>query len=220
MRVVFCGTNEVFLSKCSEVLTASPYVEVVGVVLTAENLMSLIAVTEIDICIIGPFWMWERAQAIALMESAGVAEPKWVVATFHLTGGLCLEAAHVGIDDVVDLREGFEKLGERLLLLANGYLETPDDRPVPSRWIRDIPHVGQAIRDEFDAQIVRRLLRGETNTEIATAVHLSYQTVNNRISQMIHRTGTTNRTQLALLFADVVAPVVPATEAPPVLVLH
>jgi len=46
-------------------------------------------------------------------------------------------------------------------------------------------------------QIVRFVVEGRTNREIAAEVHLSQNTVKFHMRQILQKTGTSNRTELA-----------------------
>lgn len=54
--------------------------------------------------------------------------------------------------------------------------------------------------DDTDRMIVSLIAQGLTNKEIANQVHLSHQTVRNRITRIFDATGAANRTQLAVLY--------------------
>ena len=49
-----------------------------------------------------------------------------------------------------------------------------------------------------DRAIVALVARGLTNRDIARELHMSYQTVRNRLTRIFDLTGATNRTQLAV----------------------
>lgn len=201
MRLVVCSANKDACSAFESVLTY-PWVTIVGFAGTADELIDVLATEQVDVAICGVQWLDEWMRVQTLVESRGLVLPPWTVAGFYVTGALCLECATLPIADLIDLREGFDSAAERLLLAAKGFTARDSNEIVPSRWTKNRHYVNKAIRDEFDLQIMLRLLRGETNSEIAVNVHLSYQTVNNRISQMIHRTGSSNRTRLAMMFHD------------------
>jgi DNA-binding CsgD family transcriptional regulator len=56
--------------------------------------------------------------------------------------------------------------------------------------------------DDFDRQILGLVCVGMQDADIACVVHLSTQTVKNRISAMLDRSGLRNRTQLAWMQAN------------------
>lgn len=201
MRVLACSVSP-DAQPSFEALQAYSWVSFVGMVRTAEELLEVVQREQIDVCVTGVLWLDEWCRAKRMADDAGVVLPPWAVAGYYVTGALCLDCSVLPVADLIDLREGTDSAADRLLLVAKGFTAKSEHEIVPSRWTHNRDYVRQAIRDEFDLRIMRRLLCGETNTEIARHVHLSYQTVNNRISQMIHRTGSSNRTRLATMFHD------------------
>lgn len=199
MRLLVCSSMKDAYSTFDQ-SKVFPWITIVGSVDTADELIDILMTESIDVAVAGCRWVdeWQRANVMA--DKAGIELPPLVVATSYLTGALCLECAAIPVADLIDLREGFSSAADRMLLASKGFRAQDSNEVVPSRWIRGHEYVKDAIRDEFDLLIMRRLLDGDTNSEIAAHVHLSYQTVNNRISQMIHRTGSSNRTRLALMF--------------------
>ncbi len=202
MRLLICGAAEAEFANVASTTDEATFVDVVGVVTTCEELISVVTKERVDVCLASSGWMRDLDHIRRYVDIHQVNTPKWVIMTFHLTGALCLEAAHLKVDDLIDLREGFDGFIQRLLLVSNGFSSRDGGFPVPPRWDNSLLFVRQTVHDQYDADIMRSLLRGKSNSEIAEDVHLSCQTVNNRISHMIQRSNTTNRTQLALLFAE------------------
>lgn len=66
------------------------------------------------------------------------------------------------------------------------------------RIIEFLEHINPTDRD-----IMAGVWEGASDSEIANRVHLSVQTVRNRLSHMLHECGLTNRTQLARLYLEV-----------------
>lgn len=54
--------------------------------------------------------------------------------------------------------------------------------------------------DEIDLRIIELITEGCANREIALRVFLSCQTVRNRLTRIFDITGTSNRTQLAVMW--------------------
>ena len=63
-----------------------------------------------------------------------------------------------------------------------------------------IPDRFTSILNDGDREIISLIAEGLTNHEIADRVHLSHQTVRNRITRIFDATGASNRTQLAVMW--------------------
>ena len=61
-------------------------------------------------------------------------------------------------------------------------------------------HFCEHCRDTRDVEILRYIVDGHTDAQIAKMMDLNAQTVRNRVSNMLLESGMTNRTQLAIDF--------------------
>jgi len=78
------------------------------------------------------------------------------------------------------------------------------------RWLNDAidkfpvgrgstaPRVVEICRDETDRRILVLLTQGMSDSDIAEKIHYGVQSVRNRVSRMLHRSGFRNRTELAV----------------------
>ncbi len=205
IRSVMCHVNQETLRFIGAVLEPIPEVQLLGGVTSASCLIEFLQRNEVDICVIASQWMVQRVEAIELAREVGVKLPKCVIATTHLTGALCLDAALAKVDDVLDARNEVSESLDRIRHLLRGGSAYVEGQVIPKVWLRDLPSLEDAIHDIVDAHIVKHLLHGASNIQIAEDVFLSVQTVNNRISQMIKRTHSKNRTELAMLFTQLSA---------------
>ena len=57
-------------------------------------------------------------------------------------------------------------------------------------------------RDSTDDEILRLIAIGLSDLEIAEAVYMSAQTIRNRVSQMLIRSGLSNRTQMGWVYTN------------------
>jgi DNA-binding CsgD family transcriptional regulator len=124
----------------------------------------------------------------------------------HQPGHLVLLAPHASdlarhllesgrIDMALDLRLGFGRGRRMIRALLNN--EDPD----PSENIPLSKKAFAATKDRVDEEILRLLLVGASDKEISSIVHLSHQSVRNRVHRLIARSGAANRTHLAVSYA-------------------
>ena len=124
-----------------------------------------------------------------------------VVGNHPVTNVDKIEAAHAGFADVVDLGLDADTLCRQLAAVADGRPALDDDplwrsvgRPPRVDDLHLVP------RDSTDEEILHLIAIGLSEQEIAEAVYMSSQTVRNRVSQMLIRSGLSNRTQMAWVF--------------------
>ena len=127
--------------------------------------------------------------------------PRRIVVAPSVPNSLVVQTAQAGLDDVVDLSSGPEVLLAALkdsLAGRRTVLSHPLWRTVTPP--RDIHTIASPYRDAIDREIVSMIAAGLTDEEISHGVYLSCQTVRNRISRMLERSGARNRTHIASIF--------------------
>lgn len=114
---------------------------------------------------------------------------------------LIIQVAQAGMDDVIDMSTPADRLLDILkssISGQHGIEEHPIWRSI--RAPKDVHEIASPYRDFIDREIVSMISAGLTDDEISKGVYLSCQTVRNRISRMLERSGARNRTQLATLY--------------------
>jgi DNA-binding NarL/FixJ family response regulator len=131
------------------------------------------------------------------LRAARVREPRWVLMLMHLDTPTLMSAAMANIEHVI-LPEHFTPADQLPNLLRNCAHGSPSGNSPISRIQSQL----SAANDDDDRNILRLLVSGATNAEIAEQVFLSEQTVKNRLSRMMKVASVNNRTEMALLFAN------------------
>jgi DNA-binding NarL/FixJ family response regulator len=110
-------------------------------------------------------------------------------------------ALQLGFDDLVDGAQAHEDTRQQLIDLVRG-----ERIPQTSHCVVEPPKDDSAhtitinLHDQIDREIVRLIARGHSDREIAQCVFLSPQTIRNRVSRLLDRSGARNRTHLAVLY--------------------
>lgn len=113
-------------------------------------------------------------------------------------------AFRCGVTSVVTQPESVDALVDQIEGVADGTIAA--NRQRVQELEHKLAHSGLLEMLSFndtDTSILGLLCDGMTDKEIAQRVYLSAQTIRNRVSAMLHKTGKTNRTQLALSFAPI-----------------
>jgi DNA-binding NarL/FixJ family response regulator len=135
------------------------------------------------------------------LRASGVPEPRWVLMLSHIDTSTLMSAAMAGIQHMItsDNFATAERLAERLHDCAHG---NPSANSPLSKIVRQL----NVANNDDDQNILRLVVSGATNAEIAEQVFLSEQTVKNRLSRMMKVASVSNRTEMALLFANAAIP--------------
>lgn len=109
-------------------------------------------------------------------------------------------ALQLGFDDLVDGTQSHEAIREQLITLVDG-TRLPQIPGCVVEQPQGSPHkLSVRLSDRIDREIVRLISRGYADREIADCVFLSPQTIRNRVSRLLERSGARNRTHLAVLY--------------------
>ena len=109
-------------------------------------------------------------------------------------------ALHLGFDDLVDVAQPHEDTREQLVSLVNGTRIPSTSRCIVEPPVEDAHALVVNLADDIDREIVRLISRGYADREIAQCIFLSPQTIRNRVSRLLDRSGARNRTHLAVLY--------------------
>lgn len=175
----------------SSVATFDPFASPadVGVVLQAH---------QPDVLVVHPTWFLASGMLQKLLHASNCSHTRRVVASTMVDDVVKVKAAYNGFFDVLDLDEPMESLVDALRQIHAGTSRLAADR----MWAT-VSRPGQrtdiaaAMLDQVDHTIIDLVSLGLSDQEIAHVVHLSRQTVRNRISKMLERSDLNNRTQMA-----------------------
>lgn len=135
------------------------------------------------------------------LDQAGFGDVPIVLGDVRPSAATKVRTAHAGFQDIVDLGSAPDEVRAAVASAGRRRFGLVDD-PIWSSITRPT-HDGEIhieARDSVDAEILALIAIGLSDQEIAEAVYMSSQTVRNRISQMLIRSGLTNRTQMAWIF--------------------
>lgn len=137
---------------------------------------------------------------IALVRLHPGPPPRTVLGVCPLDDMHKVEAAYHGFDDVVDLGRRADSILVDLVNVARGGSSLDRDA-LWTRVSRPLarPEVLSSPQDDLDRRIIDLICIGLPDKEIAEVTHHSHQTIRNRISGLLQRTGLSNRTQMAWL---------------------
>ena len=201
-RVVICHIAEAPADQLATALVKSRIVASADVSVGFARAAELISEPQrIDACLI------DSSLIVKCLESDRILTPRRghalrrIVLAPSVPNSLVVQAAQAGLDDVIDLSTPADRLLDLLKASISG------DHGIQSHPLwrtinppRDVHEIASPYRDTIDREIVSMIAAGMTDDEIAKGVYLSCQTVRNRISRMLERSGARNRTQLATLY--------------------
>lgn len=192
MRLIVVTTNSILAEVLAEELNEIRHVEAEVVdIITVER--DEFVPTEAQIVIVteaavGRWCRWraKRGTPSECVEVIGALGSRWLL---HES-----PESH-GFRGSVDFKYPARDVVRELEGLRNGTASAAHE-PVPCPETK--PR-GAVCHDSIDRRIAAYLTMGMSDREIGAKVHLSSQTVRNRVSRMLERSHVVNRTQLAMV---------------------
>lgn len=156
-----------------------------------------------QVMVVDTVWLHLTRLLDRIMDLANCRSATVVVASRIVDEVFKFQIAHRGFAHHLDLSLPADLLVERLCTIV------PDANPpsAPLTW-NTVPNPattergGETARDAIDREILDLVSVGMQDADIANVVHASTQTVKNRISAMLDRSGYRNRTQLAWMHSN------------------
>lgn len=200
MNVFVCRSAFVFAPDFVDVLRASNDVNVVHVSGSVQESIDHFHDHHVDVALVGGAEGIHIANiGMKCVDATQFADHKRVVLARGITMSLLVQAVNGGFDDVVDIT-GMDPVGS-LREVAEGLHSVRDHAEWRNlEFVLDTSTVEISYHDDLDREIVAMVAVGQSNHEIAECIHLSYQTVRNRISRILDDSGIRNRTQLASIY--------------------
>lgn len=200
MNVFVCRSAFVFAPEFVDVMKRSDEVNVVHVSSSVQDSIDHFQNFPVDVALVGGTEGIHIANiGMKCVDASQFAEHKRVVLSRGVTASLLVQAANGGFDDVVDITgvDPVESLRE-VVESRHSIRDHAEWRNL--EFVLDTSAVEISYHDDLDREIVAMVAVGQSNHEIAECIHLSYQTVRNRISRILDDSGIRNRTQLAAIY--------------------
>ena len=200
MNVFVCRSAFVFASDFVDVLRTSSEVNVVHVSGSVQESIDHFRDYHVDVALVGGAEGIHIANiGMRCVDAAEFGEHKRVVLAQGIRVSLLVQALNGGFDDVVDIT-GIDPIGALREVVAGRHSVRDHAEWRSLEHVLDTSSVEISYHDDLDREIVAMVAVGQSNHEIANCIHLSYQTVRNRISRILDDSGIRNRTQLASIY--------------------
>lgn len=203
IRVLICDDHPIVRDALAKVLSTSNDLHVVGSVSSFEESTDLLKREPVDVAILdirlgGKSGLELGREIVETKPSCRV-----LFLTAHATDEVIFEASKIGAADLIDKAADPETIIERVREVAAGHTFLGDSQLVGvAKRLSERGILGLLSLSSMDRRIISLIAQGLTDKQIADQVYLSPQTVRNRISRILTALDKDNRTQLALLVAN------------------
>lgn len=156
-----------------------------------------------DLVVVDAVWLHVSPLLNRIMDLADCESATVVVASHRVDDVFKVQAEHRGFTNYLDLAQPLDFIVERLCTISSDTTSPPKPQPWTSVPLPAMIEGGVGTaRDAIDREILDLVSVGMQDADIADVVHASTQTVKNRISAMLERSGYRNRTQLAWMHSN------------------
>lgn len=203
MKILVVHRTMMFADALAERLAAVEGVELAEAVYDVQQCVAALKKNDYDVLVMTRHSLERCSTARRSLSVTRVPFKKIVVGSV-ISPTLRAEARANGMDAVLDINQPPIQLVRQIREVVEGRRGL-EDTPSAGRDDSDVVPGSFATRnvnyhDDVDRQIVRLLATGLYDKEIAAQVHLSSQTVRNRVSRMLKDSDLENRTQLAAMY--------------------
>ena len=190
--------------RCPELLSTSNAdvtVEVFDAYSTPWDLRVTLESSRPDVIMVDPAMVVVSFLLLEIVRGAECRVDRVVVGADVITDVMKVQALRGGFFDLVDTSRPIEEIRQRLEAVHLGRSNLADDR----LWaaVAKPTAIGNLVllpNDVTDVEILELVTLGLMNDDIASVVHVAPQTVRNRMSGMLQRSGMSNRTEMAFTY--------------------
>lgn len=199
IRILVCDDHEMFAQALASILNAEADFEVCAITTSAEQAIDKFD-TRPDVAVVDVRLNGEDGLALVAWITENHPECRTLVLTAfdsdealiraHQNGARAFTVKSTSCDHLASV---IRDLASGTQLLSKAHIELAAAR-VASRHSRSLAALGPS-----DQRLIRYVAQGLPDRQIAAEMHLSLQTIRNRVSRLLHTFELSNRTQLAVL---------------------
>jgi two-component system response regulator DevR len=203
IRVFICDDHPIVRDALAAVLSECELLDVVGSAGSYDEALEMIKSSPVDVAVLD-IRLGDKS-GLELARLIGEEHPacRVLFLTAFASDEVIFEASRIGAADLMDKAADPNAIIERVREVAVGQTFLGDTRLVGvAKRLSERGVLGLMSLSSTDRRIMALIAEGLTDKQIADQVYLSPQTVRNRISRILSALDKDNRTQLALLMAN------------------
>lgn len=209
IRVLICDDHDMVRDALARVIESEPDIEVAG---STSGVASTIQFLEqdnqdIDVAVVDVRLGDGEGHEITQWIRSHQPDISVVLLTSFMEDEILVEGYASGAHAIVLKGSPTSELTNRIRDVHAGirFIDAGAARDAAKR-LHDSVKNRLALLDRTDTEIAQLISTGMTDKEIASTIHLSAQTVKNRVSAILTKVGAANRTQLAVMVATTKSP--------------
>lgn len=203
ITVAICDDHKMVRDALARLINQDPSISVVGTAATPESMLDVVRHHKPNVVVLDVRLEVSSGIEIARHVRQHFPKSRIVMLTSFASDEALVNSYEAGAAAFVLKSSSSEQLISTIKDVASGInLIDPDDVRSASQRLASSGYELVTSLDTTDRRIAQRIAEGWSDKQIAADVFLSLQTVRNRVSRLLTRFNKDNRTQLALLFAN------------------
>lgn len=203
IRVLICDDHDMVREALARMLAANADIEVVGTTASVDETMRVFPELKPDVAVLDVRLGDGNGTGLARWIGTEYPQTRTIVLTSFGSDEALVHAYTAGAAAYLLKSSSAETLLERIRDVHAGmrFIDPAEAREASMRLDRS-GALRLSLLDPTDRAIVDLIAEGLSDREIGQRVHLSAQTVRNRVSRLLTTLGKTNRTQVAVMVAS------------------
>lgn len=203
LRVLIADDHPVFLDGLGQLLDSTPGLRVVGTAPDGERLLELARATEHDVVVVDlDMPVLDGAGATrALVDTHGT---RVLVLTMHADDASVSRALRAGAAGYVLKGAGHGAIARAVFAVAEGdvVLGGSVGASVVAAATSARPNAAFPELSAREVEVLAMVAAGRTNAQVAAELYLSVKTVQNHVSSLLSKTGSSHRAELVARARD------------------
>jgi two-component system, NarL family, nitrate/nitrite response regulator NarL len=203
IRVLIVDDHALFRSGVVRLLESEPDIDVAGVCATAEQALQMIPSSRVDVLLLDYDLGNHRGSDLVIALKERAIPARTLVVTAGLTARQAMELMQLGVAGIFPKSDPPELLVEAIHKVHSGDAWLKQEHlKLLVQTMTDVPGTEEASFSARERAVLRGVVEGLANKEIAAGLKISESSVKASLQQIFNKTGVRTRSQLVRIALD------------------
>lgn len=203
VRVLVVDDHALFRSGVRRLLESEPGIEIAGVCATAAEALDILAAKPVDVILLDYDLGTHRGSELVVAVKERAIRARSLVVTAGLTSRQAMDLMQQGVAGIFPKSDPPELLIEAIHKVHSGDAWLKQEHlQLLVQNINDPPGADETSFSARERAVLRGVVEGLANKEIAAGLHISESSVKASLQQIFNKTGVRTRSQLVRIALD------------------